>query len=82
MLRSPYQSIEHYAATLRKKKSVSVKALGSVDLAAQHSEMVSKVSKSWWAKQSPEERAARGKRAAAGRWGKKASPKKDDQKKS
>ena len=65
------QALDYYAAALRKKKSVSTKALGSVDLAEQYSEMTSKVSKSWWAKQTPQEKEARAKKAAAARWQKK-----------
>jgi hypothetical protein len=65
------KAIDRYAEELRKKRSIPVKALGGVDVADQYSQMVSKVSKSWWAKQSPEERAARAKKAAEGRWSKK-----------
>jgi hypothetical protein len=65
------QAIDRYAEELRRKKSVAAKTLGSVELANQYAEMVGKVTRSWWAKQSPEEKTARAKKAAEARWAKK-----------
>ncbi len=64
------KAVKFYEASLKKQKSPSTKALGSSD-ADVYSEMSSQVSKSWWSKLTPEEKTARAKIAAEGRWGKK-----------
>lgn len=64
------QAIEHYASELRKKKSYPAKTLGSVELADKYKGLISKVSKDWWSKQSPEDKEARARKAAEARWGK------------
>ncbi len=64
------KAVKYYAVALKKQKSPSTKALGAIR-ADDYSEMSSQVSKTWWAKLTPEEKTARAKAAAEGRWGKK-----------
>jgi hypothetical protein len=64
------KAIRFYSAALEKQKSPSRKALGS-EGAEQFADLSRKVMKSWWSKLTPEERTARAKTAAEGRWGKK-----------
>jgi hypothetical protein len=64
------RAINHYAEELRKRKSVPAKTLGA-DAVDKYVDLVGKVSRSWWAKVSPEEKRARAKKAAAARWAKK-----------
>ena len=49
------QAIEHYAAELRKQETFPVQTLGS-EKADKYADLISKVSKSWWAKVSPEKK--------------------------
>ena len=64
------KAIKFYSAALEKRASPATKALGS-EGAEQFADMSRKVMKSWWSKLTSEEKTARAKKAAAGRWGKK-----------
>jgi hypothetical protein len=64
------KAIKFYVSEMKKRTSPSAKALG-LSGAEDYAEMSRKVSKTWWAKLTPEEKSARAKTAAQGRWGKK-----------
>jgi len=64
------KAIKFYSASLKKQKSPSRKALGS-EGAENFADMSRKVMQTWWSKLTPEEKTARAKTAAEGRWGKK-----------
>jgi hypothetical protein len=64
------KAVKFYAAALKKQRSPSTKALGSTD-AEKYAEMSSQVSKTWWAKLTPEEKKKRAQKAAKSRWAKK-----------
>jgi hypothetical protein len=64
------KAIRFYMAALEKKKSPATKALGEIG-AQKFAEMSKKVSQTWWSSLTPEERSARAKKGAEGRWGKK-----------
>jgi hypothetical protein len=64
------KAIKFYSAALEKRTAPATKALGPID-ADKYAEMSRKVSQSWWAKLTPEEKSARSKKALDARWGKK-----------
>jgi len=64
------KAMRFYLAELRGRKSTSAKTLGKVG-AEKFAEMSRQVSKKWWATLTPEQKTARAKAAAEGRWGKK-----------
>jgi len=64
------KAVKYYAVALKKQKSPSTKALGAIR-ADDYSEMSSQVSKTWWAKLTPEEKTARAKAAGRGPLGQK-----------
>lgn len=64
------KAVRYYAAALDKRESPTSKALGPID-AQKFAAMSRKVSKEWWSTLTPEEKTARAKAAAEGRWGKK-----------
>jgi hypothetical protein len=64
------KAVRFYLAELRERNSPAAKTLGKAG-AEEFAELSRKVSKRWWASLTPEEKAARGRKAAEGRWGKK-----------
>jgi len=64
------KAIKFYAAALKKSKSQVTKALGAKAVEG-YTEQARKISQSWWATLTPEEKTARAKKAIAARWGKK-----------
>jgi len=62
------KALRFYSAELEKKKSHVAKALG--DSAESYADQARKVSQSWWATLTPEQKKARAQAAAEARWGK------------
>ncbi len=64
-------AIRHYLKAVASQNAPKAKALGSEDLAQKFAEAQRKIAKEWWSTLSPEEKAARTKKANQARWPKK-----------
>ena len=61
-------AVRHYLKAIAGKNAPRTKALGSEDLAQKFAEAQRKIAKEWWSTLSPEEKAARTKKANQARW--------------
>lgn len=63
------KALKFYGSALKKSKSSVTKALGA-NAVESYTEQARKISQSWWATLTPEEKTARAKKAIEARWGK------------
>ena len=63
------KAIHHYAEFLRKKSSPMAEAIPSEEVVKAYREAQSEVSRNWWAKLTPKEKAERARTASEARWG-------------
>ncbi len=64
------KAVKFYAIWLKRQKAPATKVLGP-EQAKTYAELSGKVMRNYWSKLTPEEKTARAKKAAEGRWGKK-----------
>ena len=64
-------AVRHYLKAIASKNTPKAKAFGNEELAQEFAEAQGKIARQWWSTLSPEEKAARTKKANQARWPKK-----------